>query len=194
MTARKPAARQAAFADPDRPLLRLLNRAGGKPVLVMCGLPGNRDPAHAAAGRLPVRFHRFSDLRLYWHECRDGHPRPNQQQRFVTLILLTNAGKPFIDQRSAPALVKFGEHGKPVLWGEVSPEGVVTWRPLFRVARIIECGPELCLPASEFHLERSEPGSGFYMERDEFAPGWVREEGWYRWVCGSHYRLVPETA
>jgi hypothetical protein len=38
--------------DPDRPLLRCLNRASGEPVLVMCGQPGDHDPAHAAAGRL----------------------------------------------------------------------------------------------------------------------------------------------
>src|SRR5205814_10263130 len=56
--------------DPDRPLLRLLNRASGQPVLVMCGRPGKRDPAHAAAGRLPVRFHKYSDLRLLWREFR----------------------------------------------------------------------------------------------------------------------------
>jgi hypothetical protein len=171
MTARKPAAGQAVFTDPDRPLLRLLNRAAGKSVLAMCGLPGSRDPAHAAAGRLPVRFHRFSDVRLYWSEFKDGCWRPDQQQRFVALILLTNSQKPIVDERSMAALMDFRGQGLPALWGEVSPEGAVMWRPEFHIAEI-EVGPE------------------FYIEGTEVGP----EEGHYRWVCGSHYQLVPGPA
>ena len=169
--ARKPVGAEPARADPDRPLLRLLNRAAGKPVLVMCGLPGDHDAAHAAAGRLPVRFHRFSDVRLYWREFKDGYWRPGQQQRFVALILLTNVEKPIVDAaRSASAIMDFHNRGKPILWGEVSPEGVVTWRPWFYIADIAT--------SPEFYLET----------------GWVREEGYYRWVCRSHYKLIPEGA
>src|SRR5438874_838951 len=122
-------------SDPDRPLLRLLNRAHGKPVLAMCGLPGNHDPAHAAAGRLPVRFHRFSDVRLYWREFSgrgfSGNScerwLPDRHQRFVALIVLTNAGQPIVDERSVNALMDFRDYRKPVLWGEASPEGAVMW-------------------------------------------------------------------
>jgi hypothetical protein len=160
MTARKP--------DPDRPLLQLLNRADGKPVLAMCGLPGSRDPAHAAAGRLPVRFHRFSDVRLYWHEFKRGYWRPDQQQPLVALILLTNSQKPIVDERSVAVLMDFRSCSKPTLWGEVSPEGVVTWWP-------------------EFHITEIGVGPEFYMEGTEVGP----EEGHYQWVCGSHYQLVP---
>jgi hypothetical protein len=175
MTARKPAAKEAVFTDdPDRPLLRLLNRADGKPVLAMCGLPGNHDPAHAAAGRLPVRFHRFSDVRLYWREFKGGY-RPDQQQRFAALILLTNTEKPIVDERSMAALMDFRDQGLPALWGEVSPEGAVMWQPEFHVTEI-EVGPEL------------------YMGGIGDGHECVFEEGNYQWVCGSHHRLVPGPA
>src|SRR5438067_911374 len=105
-------------SDPDRPLLRLLNRARKKPVLTMCGRPGNHDPAHAAAGRLPVRFHRFSDVRLYWREFPGGDWRDGWERRFVALIVLTNAGEPFVDLRAAAAMAALLDAGKPVLWGE----------------------------------------------------------------------------
>jgi hypothetical protein len=174
MTARKRTASQAVSANPDRPLLRLLNRAGKKPVLAMCGLPGNHDPAHAAAGRLPVRFHRFSDVRLYWREFQGGYYRPDQQQRFMALILLSNAGKPIVDLLSASTIMDFRDSGKPVLWGEASPEGAVLWRPEFDIASV-------------------EVGREFYIKRTEIGPG-VVYEGHYQWVCGSHYQLVPEPA
>jgi len=129
-------------SDPDRPLLRVLNRSAGNPVLAMCGLPGKHDPAHAAAGRLPVRFHKYSDVRLYWREFSGsgfsgaGNWRPEWQQRFVALIVLTNAGQPIVDERSVSAIMDFRDYRKPVLWGEVTPEGAVMWRPEFYIARI----------------------------------------------------------
>jgi hypothetical protein len=95
----------------------------------MCGLPGNHDPAHAAAGRLPVRFHKYSDVRLYWREFSGsgfsgaGNWLPEWQQRFVALIVLTNAGEPVVDERSVSAIMDFRDYRKPVLWGEVTPEG-----------------------------------------------------------------------
>ena len=109
---------------------------------MMCGLPGKRDPAHAAAGRLPVRFHRFSDVRLYWREFSGGgfsgggYWLPKRQQRFVALIVLTNAGEPVVDERSVTAIMDFRDCRKPVLWGEATPEGAVMWRPEFYIARI----------------------------------------------------------
>lgn len=139
-------------SDPDRPLLRLLNWAHGKPVLAMCGLPGSHDPAHAAAGRLPVRFNKYSDVRLYWREFSGGYRtrtssdwRSEWQRRFVALIVLTNAGNllisprlsgPIVDLRSVNAIMDFRDGRKPVLWGEASFEGAVMWRPEFHIARI----------------------------------------------------------
>ena len=174
MTARKPAVGRAVPTDDsDRPLLRLLNRADGKPVLAMCGLPGNHDPAHAAAGRLPVRFHRFSDVQLYWREFKDGHWRPDQIRRFVALILLTNSLKPIVERdRSATVLMDFRDQGLPVLWGEVSSEGVVTWWPRFQIAKLW-AEPESC------------------VDWADVGPGY---EGRCQLMGDSHYQLIPGPA
>jgi hypothetical protein len=176
MTARKPAA-GAVAADPDRPLLRLLNRAGKKPVLAMCGLPGNHDPAHAAAGRLRVRFHRFSDVRLFWREFRGGY-REGDCQRFAALVVLTNAGEPTVDPFSTRTMAEFYGHSIPILWGEAGPGRAVMWRP-------------------EFHLERINPPPVEQQENIEALFIEVLGEGYadHGWSVGdSHYRLVEGPA
>lgn len=132
----------AARTDPDRPLLRLLNRASGKPVLVMCGRPGSRDPAHAAAGRLPVRFNKYSDLRLFWHEfprrsCRLPASIP-ELQGFTAAIVMTNAAEPFIDASIALVMEAVASAGRPALWGEAAPSGGVLWHQNFAIRPIID--------------------------------------------------------
>jgi hypothetical protein len=73
---------------------------------------------------------------LFWREFSDGHWLPDRQRRFVALIALTNTGEPIVDLRSMPAIMAFRDCGKPVLWGEASPDGAVMWRPEFYIARI----------------------------------------------------------
>jgi hypothetical protein len=134
---RGPRGRQGARPDPDRPLLQLLNRAGGEPVLVMCGRPGNHDPAHAAAGRLPVRFHKYSDLRLLWREFPGGYSRipisTSELRRFAAAIVMTNAGEPLIDLLIATVMGAFAEAGQSALWGETAPGGSVVWHKNFAI-------------------------------------------------------------
>lgn len=178
------AARRAALADPDRPLLRLLNWAQGLPVLAMCGLRGDHDPAHAAAGRLPVRFHKYSDVRLYWREFGGGRSPSGMLrnaigdnpdwQRFAALIVLTNAGEPIIDWETRSAIKAFLDCGAPVLWGEAGPGRAVAWRPKSYVEPI-EAG---WLGA----------GDGFRFAADGSGPEPV--EFGYAIYCGSHFRLT----
>lgn len=134
--------------DPDRPLLRLLNRAGGTPVLVMCGRPGNHDAAHAAAGRLPVRFHKYSDLRLFWREF-PGRDRMRTGRgswadltgalpRFAGAIVLTNLGDPIADLSIAMILENLFEDDRLVLWGEAEPNGAIVWHPDFAIGPFVD--------------------------------------------------------
>jgi hypothetical protein len=177
--------------DPDRPLLTLLNRSAGRPVLAMCGRPGNHDPAHAAAGRLPVRFHKFSDVRLYWKEFpRTGSLHHgglrwradvwhrDRQQPFVALVVLTNADDRVIDANAAKALACFGNRKKPVLWGEAAADRAVIWRSPFCIThRPLSGNGALPPPADLLAVETG------------FARG---EDGTYYVIGASHYLLLTE--
>ena len=136
---------QGRRLDPDRPLLRLLNKVRGEPVLVMCGRPGNQDPAHAAAGRLPVRFHKYSDVRLLWREFPGGYCRiptsTSELQRFAAAIVMTNADEPIISLSIAMVMAAFAEAGRSALWGEAAPAGSVVWHENFAIRPFVdECG------------------------------------------------------
>jgi hypothetical protein len=137
-----PRGRHGARRDPDRPLLRLLNRASGEPVLVMCGRPGNHDPAHAAAGRLPVRFHKYSDLRLLWREFPGGYCRmptsSSELQGFAAAILVTNVGEPLIDSSIAMVMAGLAAAGQSALWGEAAAGGSIVWHENFAIRPIVE--------------------------------------------------------
>jgi hypothetical protein len=136
-----PRGRQGTRPEPDRPLLRLLNRANGEPVLVMCGRPGNHDPAHAAAGRLPVRFHKYSDLRLLWREFPGGYrrmPTSSELQGFASAIVLTNAAEPLIDLRIAMVMGAVAKGGRSALWGEAVPGGSVVWHENFAIRPFVD--------------------------------------------------------
>jgi len=127
--------------DPDRPLLRCLNRASDEPVLVMCGQPGDHDPAHAAAGRLPVRFHKYSDLRLLWREFPGGYSRipisTGELRRFAAAIVMTNAGEPLIDEVITMVMATFAAAGKSAIWGEAAPGGGVVWHENFAIRPVV---------------------------------------------------------
>jgi hypothetical protein len=140
-----PRGRRAARPDdPDRPLLRLLNRASGEPVLVMCARPGNRDPAHAAAGRLPVRFHKYSDLRLLWREFPGGYCRiptsTSELQHFAAAIVMTNAGETVIAISIETLMEAVVAAGGSVLWGEAAPDGSVVWHENFAIDPVFDGG------------------------------------------------------
>jgi hypothetical protein len=128
--------------DPDRPLLQFLNRAGGEPVLVMCGRPGKRDPAHAAAGRLPARFHKYSDVRLLWREFRAGYGRmptsTAELHGFAAAILLTNAGEPLVDSPITMVMAAFAAAGQSALWGEAGAGGSVAWHENFAIRPFVD--------------------------------------------------------
>jgi hypothetical protein len=137
-----PRGRQGAGAKPDRPLLQLLNRASGEPVLVMCGRPGDHDPAHTAAGRLPVRFHKYSDLRLFWREFPGGYCRmptsPSEFQGFAAAIVLTNAEEPLIDSSITMVMAAFAAAGTSALWGEAGAGGSVVWHTNFSIRPFVD--------------------------------------------------------
>jgi hypothetical protein len=128
--------------DPDRPLLQLLNRASGEPVLVMCGRPGNHDPAHAAAGRLPVRFHKYSDLRLFWREFPRRYcltpTSKSELQGFAAAILITNVGEPLIDSSIARVMAALAAAGQSALWGEAAAGGSVVWHENFAIRPFVD--------------------------------------------------------
>jgi hypothetical protein len=134
--------RQGTRPDPDRPLLQLLNRANGEPVLVMCGRPGNHDSAHAAAGRLPVRFHKYSDLRLLWREFPGGYcgmPKSSSEvQGFAAAIVLTNAGEPLIDSSITMVMAAVATAGQSALWGEAGVGGSVVWHENFAIRPFVD--------------------------------------------------------
>lgn len=135
---------QRTRPEPDRPLLKLLNRASGEPVLVMCGRPGNHDPAHTAAGRLPVRFHKYSDLRLLWREFPGGYSgipiSASELRCFAAGIVITNAGEPLIDLLIAMVMAAFALTGRSALWGEAAPEAGVVWHENFAIRPFVDEG------------------------------------------------------
>ena len=137
-----PRGRQGTRPDPDRPLLQLLNRASGEPVLVMCGRPGNHDPAHAAAGRLPARFHKYTDLRLLWREFPGGYCRiptsSSELQGFAAAILLTNEGEPLIDTSITMVMAALAAAGHSALWGEAGAGGSVVWHENFAIRPFVD--------------------------------------------------------
>jgi hypothetical protein len=137
-----PRARLGTRPDPDRPLLQLLNRARGEPVVVMCGRPGNHDLAHAAAGRLPVRFHKYSDVRLLWREFPGGYlgipTSTGELRRFAAAIVITNAGEPLVDQVIAMVMAAFAAGGGSALWGEAAPGGSVVWHENFTIRPFVD--------------------------------------------------------
>jgi hypothetical protein len=151
-----PRDRQGTRPDPDRPLLRLLNRAGGEPVLVMCGRPGNRDPAHAAAGRLPVRFHKYSDVRLLWREFPGGFCRvpmsTSELQGFAAAIVLTNAEEPLIDLPISVVMGAVAKGGRSALWGEAAPGGSVVWHENFAIRPFVNDWG-LCIDVQRLFVE-----------------------------------------
>lgn len=137
-----PRGRQETRPDPDRPLLQLLNRASGEAVLVMCGRPGNHDPAHAAAGRLPARFHKYSDLRLLWREFPGGYCRmptsSSELQGFAAAILITNVGEPLTDSSIAIVMATLAAAGQSALWGEAGADGSVVWHENFAIRSFVD--------------------------------------------------------
>jgi hypothetical protein len=137
-----PRGRRGTCRDPDRPLLQLLNRANGEPVLVMCGRPGNHDLAHAAAGRLPVRFHKYSDLRLLWREFSGGYRHmptsSSDWQGVAAAIVLTNAEEPLIDSPITMVMAAFAAAGQSALWGEVRDGGSIVWHENFAIRPFID--------------------------------------------------------
>ena len=139
-----PRGRPGTHRDPDRPLLRLLNRASGEPVLVMCGRPGNRDPAHAAAGRLPARFHKYSDLRLLWREFPGGYGRmptsSSELQGFAAAIVFTNAEVPLIGLPITMVMAAVAAAGQSALWGEAGAGGSVVWHENFAIRPFVDDG------------------------------------------------------